>query len=319
VIVGAGGVGGGVARELTAAGHEVVVVTRSGRAPVVDGVRAVALDAGDAAALTAVTRGADALYNCANPSNYTKWATQWPPLAAALLAAATDTGAGLVSMGNLYGYGEVDGPIHARDPLAATGPLGRIRVRMWEDAMEAQRAGLVRVTEARASDFVGPESGGQAHLGDHLFPRVLAGKKVWVFGAADVPHSWTYVPDVARTLARLGTDDRSWGRAWLVPSNAPLTQREAVASIAETAGVPMPRVGVVRRPVLRAAGLVVPMARAFGEVLHQFERPFVLDASETAATFGIEPTPWADCIRTTLGTYTDSSAAPLASAAAPVG
>jgi nucleoside-diphosphate-sugar epimerase len=311
VIVGAGGVGGGVARELAAAGHQVVVVTRSGRAVEgAVGMRAVALDAGDAAALTAVTRGADALYNCANPSNYTKWAAEWPPLAASLLTAATDTGAGLVTMGNLYGYGEVDGPIRAGDPLAATGPLGRIRVRMWEDALEAQRAGRVRVTEARASDFVGPESGGQAHLGDHLFPRVLAGKKVWVFGAADVPHSWTYVPDVARTLATLGTDDRSWGRAWLVPSNAPLTQREAVASIAATAGVPMPKIGVVRRPALRAAGLVVPIARGFGEVLHQFERPFVVDASETTATFGIEPTPWPECIRTTLGAY--SSAAPLA-------
>jgi len=63
------------------------------------------------------------------------------------------------------------------------GPLGRLRVRMWEDALAAQRAGRVRVTEARASDFVGPESGAQAHLGDHLFPRVLAGKKVWVFGS----------------------------------------------------------------------------------------------------------------------------------------
>ena len=42
------------------------------------------------------------------------------------------------------------------------------------------------------------------------------------------------------------------------------------------------------------------MARAFGEVLHQFERPFVIDATETTATFGIEPTPWDDCIRTTL-------------------
>jgi nucleoside-diphosphate-sugar epimerase len=175
---------------------------------------------------------------------------------------------------------------------------------MWEDALAASRAGRVRVTEARASDFVGPESGGQAHLGDHLIPRVLAGKKVWVFGNADAPHSWSYVPDVARTLATLGTDDRSWGRAWLVPSNRPLTQREAVASIARAAGVPMPAVGVIRRPLLRAAGLVVPMARGFGEVLHQFERPFVIDASETAATFGIEPTSWETCVRTTLSAYT---------------
>lgn len=303
VIVGAGGVGGGVARELAAAGHEVVVVSRSGRAPAVDGVRPLALDATDADALTAATRGADALYNCANPSNYTKWAREWPPLAAALLRAASDTGAGLVVMGNLYGYGEVDGPIRAGQPLAATGPLGRLRVQMWEDALAAQRAGRVRVTEARASDFVGPESGAQAHLGDHLFPRILAGKKVWVFGGADAPHSWTYVPDVARTLATLGTDDRSWGRAWLVPSNPPRSQREAVASIAGAAGVAVPSVGVIRRPVIRVAGTVVPMARAFGEVLHQFERPFVIDATETTATFGIEPTPWDECIRTALAAY----------------
>jgi nucleoside-diphosphate-sugar epimerase len=270
-------------------------------------VRAIPLDATDAEALAAVTRGADALYNCANPSNYTRWAREWPPLAASLLAAAVDSGAGLVIMGNLYGYGEVDGPIHAEQPLAPTGPLGRIRVRMWEDALAAQRAGRVRVTEARASDFVGPDSGAQAHLGDHVFPRVLAGKKVRVFGAADQPHSWTYVPDVARTLATLGTDDRSWGRPWLVPSNPALTQREAVTSIAAVAGVPMPPVGAVTRPVIRVAGLVVPIARAFGEVLHQFERPFVIDATETTETFGIVPTPWSDCIRTTLATYRPAS------------
>ena len=244
-------------------------------------------------------------------ANYTRWAREWPPLAASLLTAAGDTGAGLVIMGNLYGYGEVDGPIHAGQPLAATGPLGRIRVRMWEDALAAQRAGRVRVTEARASDFVGPESGAQAHLGDHLFPRVLAGKKVRVFGDADMPHSWSYVPDVARTLATLGTDDRSWGRAWLVPSNPPLTQREAVASIAEVAGVPVPAVGVDPPAGAARRGSRRRRSRgAFGEVLHQFERPFVIDATETSATFGIEPTPWHECIRTTLTTY--SSAAPLA-------
>ena len=239
--------------------------------------------------------------------DYTKWAREWPPLATALLTAATASGAGLVTMGNLYGYGEVDGPIHAGQALAPTGPLGRVRAGMWEEALAASRAGRVRVTEARASDFVGPESGAQAHLGDHLFPRVLAGKKVWVLGDADAPHSWTYVPDVARTLATLGTDDRSWGRAWLVPSNPPRTQREAVASIAAVAGVPVPAVGVIRRPVLRAAGLVVPMVRAFGEVLHQFERPFVIDATDTTETFGIEPTAWDTCVRTTLASYTSTA------------
>ena len=39
-----------------------------------------------------------------------------------------------------------------------------------------------------------------------------------VLGDPDVPHSRTYVPDVGRTLAVLGTDERAWGRPWHVPS-----------------------------------------------------------------------------------------------------
>ena len=32
----------------------------------------------------------------------------------------------------------------------------------------------------------------------------------------------------------------------------------------------------------------------------------MIDASETTATFGIEPTHWTDCIQTTLGAYTSA-------------
>ena len=55
------------------------------------------VDATDADALTAAARGAAALYNAVNPA-YHRWATDWPPVAAALLAAAERTGAVLVTM-----------------------------------------------------------------------------------------------------------------------------------------------------------------------------------------------------------------------------
>jgi nucleoside-diphosphate-sugar epimerase len=306
VIVGAGAVGQGVARELAMTGQEVVIVSRSGRAPAVDGVRAVAAEAADQHALTKLVRGADVLYNCANPPHYHRWATEWPPMASAMLGAAVATGTDYAIMGNLYGYGPVSAPMRPDTPLAATSENGRIRVQMWEDAIAAHRAGLVRVTEARASDFIGPESGAQAHLGDRVIPPILAGKKVRAFGSADAPHSWTYVPDVSRTLATLGTDERSWGRAWHVPTNAPLTQREAFRSIAEVAGVPMPAVGTLGRPTVRAVGLAVPVVRALGHLLYQFEGPFEIDAAETTATFGIEPTPWDDCVRATVAAYRPS-------------
>ena len=177
VIVGVGAVGRGVARELVAAGHEVVVVSRSGRDLGRRRRAGRGMDATDAAALTAVVRGADVLYNCANPADYTQWAREWPPLAASLLQSAIDSGASYVIMGNLYGYGPVTGPITPELPLATPSANGRIRVRMWEDALAAHRAGRVRVTEVRASDFIGPESGANAHLGDRVIPRILAGQE----------------------------------------------------------------------------------------------------------------------------------------------
>ena len=311
VIVGAGAVGREVAEELAAVGHEVVVVSRSGRAPAVEGVLAAALDATDADALTDVVRGADVLYNCANPPDYTRWAREWPPLAASLLQAATASGAAYVIMGNLYGYGPVVGPITPELPLATTSANGRIRARMWEDALAAHRAGRVRVTEVRASDFIGPDSGTNAHLGDRMIPRILAGRKVRAFAALDQPHSWTYVPDVARTIATLGTNDRSWGRAWHVPTNPALSQREAFASIAAAAGVPEPPMGTLSGRTIRAVGVAVPLIRALGQQLYQFDRPFVIDASETTQTFGIEPTPWDECVRTTLAAYAAAPFAPL--------
>ena len=110
VVVGAGPVGRATAHELVAAGHEVLLVSRSGAGPDLPGVRRAAADAADADRLVELAAGAVAIYNCVNPSDYTIWPTFWPPVAEAFLVAAERTGAVLVTASCLYGYGPVDGP-----------------------------------------------------------------------------------------------------------------------------------------------------------------------------------------------------------------
>lgn len=299
VIVGAGAVGSATARVLADAGHRVRLVSRSGRGPTQPGIELVAAEASVADALHPLVVGAAALYNCANPQ-YHRWSTDWPPIAAALLAAATDAGALLVTMSNLYGYGPLDHPMTETDPLAATFTKGRVRAAMWEDALTAHRAGRVRVTEARAADYFGPGVTDQGHLGERVVPRVLRGKTVRLLGDPDAPHSWTYVPDVARALAVLGTDERAWGRPWHVPTNPARSQREMIAALADAAGRPSPRVGRVPGWVLHAAAVVSPMLRELREVEYQFDRPFVLDSSAFTETFGIGPTPSNEAIAATV-------------------
>ncbi len=298
IVVGAGAVGTATALELVGQGREVVMVTRSGSGPVGAGISRVAADAADGEAMARIATGAEAIYNCANPP-YHRWPTEWPPIAASLLSAAVASGAVLVTMSNLYGYGPVDHPMVEEDPLAAPGVKGRVRATMWSDALEAHRSGRARVTEARASDFFGPHVVGTSHFGRNM-AKLLAGRRISVLGDPDAPHSWTYVPDAGRTLALLAHDDRAWGRAWHVPSAPAVSQRELATEFCDLAGLPAPRVSGVPSLALVAAGLFSSQLRELRETLYQFDRPFVLDSSAVKRQFGLEATPRDAALRTTL-------------------
>jgi nucleoside-diphosphate-sugar epimerase len=300
VIVGAGAIGWLTALELAESGNRVTVVTRSGGEPEHPAITRVALDATDADALTGVAAGARALYNCANPP-YHRWTTDWPPLATALIAAAERTGAGLVTMGNLYSYGRVDAPMTEETPEVPNGTKGTVRRGMWADALAAHRAGRIRATEARASDFFGPRTEQTSYLSRAVFPAVKHGKTVRMpQGDVTVPHSWTFVRDVATTLATLGTDDRSWGELWHVPTSPARSIIEVTADVAEIAGVQPPKATVLPGLVLSTAGVFVPFVRELRETRHQFDRPFVIDSSKAERTFDLQPTPWRKALAETL-------------------
>ncbi len=322
LVVGAGPVGSSLARLLADAGDRVTVVTRSGRGPDHPGVTRVAADASDAAALAALARGARVVVNCANPGTYSEWERAWPPLAASLLAAAERSGAVLVTLGNLYGYGPVDVPMTPDLPLAATGHKGRLRARMWQDALAAHEAGRVRATEVRAADYVGPAVTAAGGLLRRYADAALRGRTVWSLGDPDVPHAFSFVDDVARTLATVAGDERAWGRAWHVPGPPPRSVRAVLADLVaasggtasggtasggttpggtapgSTARTPV-RIRRVPRAALRALAPVVPLLRELDEVLWQFERPFALDATATTAAFGLVGTPWPEVVAAT--------------------
>ncbi|MEV0192278.1 NAD-dependent epimerase/dehydratase family protein [Kitasatospora purpeofusca] len=293
IVIGKGPVGATTARLLDEQGHEVVVLSRSG------GNGSTALDVTDTASLRQATRGAEVIYNCANPP-YHRWPTDWPPIANALLDATESAGAVLVTMGNLYGYGPVDTPITEDLPLAGTGAKARVRIDMWRDASARHRAGRIRAAEARASDFFGPGVTEAGHLAQRMMPGLLAGRAVRVIGNPDAPHSFTYVPDIARALVRLGTDERAWGRAWHVPTAPPLTTREAVGHLCRLAGLPPAKVGRIPWWPLHLAGLVNPLLGELREVQYQFDRPFVVDSQAYTTAFGEVPTPIDEALGATV-------------------
>lgn len=292
VIVGAGAVGTATATLLADQGHEVRIVSRRGSGPEHPAVERVRADATDADRLAELAGGAAALYNCANPL-YHRWLTDWPPLASALLTAAERSGATLVTMGNLYGYGPVNGPLTERTPLAATHPKLRLRANMWRDMLAAHEAGGIRATEVRASDYIEANSILTFALGKPL----LAGKRAYSPAPLDVPHSWTSIVDAARTLVAVALDERAWGRAWHVPTNPALTIRQLAERFCEVNGASPAKLTAVPYPVMWAAGLFSPMIRELRTTRYQFTNPFVLDSTATADMFGLRARPLEDALR----------------------
>ncbi len=140
-------------------------------------------------------------------------------------------------------------------------------------ALALHEAGRIRVTEARASDFYGPGVVDTGLLASRAVPRLLQGKTVRVLGDPDMPLTFTHIPDLACTLAVFGTDGRSWGRPWHVPSAEPITQREALSQMALLAGAPAAKVGRIPDVALRHFRTKDEARRVISAWIEEFYNP----------------------------------------------
>ncbi len=301
IVFGTGQVGSALAAHLAGLGLAVRAVSRH-RPAALAGVDWQAADAADPEAAADAAKGASVIYQCLN-APYTQWPELFPPVQLGVLAAAERNGALLVSLENLYGYGPTWGKPMTEDmPLAATGGKGRARAAMTAELLAAADAGRVRIAIGRASDFFGPGVTEGSTLGQRVFGNALAGRRADFIGNPGLPHTYSYVPDIAAGLATLGTDARAVGQIWHLPGPATGTTRALLDLVATEIGHP---VGVRSLPKLavRALGLVNPMLRELTETYYQFDEPFVMDTTKYESVFGPAGTPLADAIAATVGWY----------------
>ena len=165
---------------------------------------------------------------------------------------------------------------------------------MWADALAAHEAGRVRVTEARAADFVGPQvPAGPVAPDAPARRRCARAGAPGSIGDPDAPRSWAYLPDVAATLATLGTDERALGRAWHVPSDrAALAARRRSPTSPRRWTRRRRRVSGIPWPVLRAVGARRPDdARGRRPCGTSSTRSSSSTRRATTATFGLAADP----------------------------
>jgi nucleoside-diphosphate-sugar epimerase len=311
VVFGAGQVGHALGARLTGLDLPVRVVSRHRPARLASGVDWQAADATDPEAATDAATGASVIYQCLN-APYTDWPRSFPPLQRGVLAAAERTGALLVSLENLYGYGPTAGVEMTEDlPLDATTVKGRTRVAMTQELLAAAEAGRVRIAIGRASDFFGPGITTGTTLGERVFANAVTDKRADFIGNPDLPHTYSYVPDIAAGLATLGTDERAAGGVWHLPGPETVTTRQLLELVAGEVGH---SVGVRSVPKLavRALGLFNPMMRELAEMSYGFDESFVLDTTKYQSVFGTNATPLTTAIGATVAWYQERNGTPAA-------
>ena len=303
VIFGAGPVGRSLAAELAAGGKTVRIVNRSGKVPaqaglnLPAGIEIAAADAADPSSTRRLCAGAAVVYNCTNPP-YTRWPELFPALQSGVLAGAASAGAKLIVMENLYMYGPTGGqPLSEDLPYAAKTRKGVTRARMAEALLEAHAQGKVRAAAGRAADFFGPGVFESA-LGERVFAAALNGKPAQIVGHPDLPHTYTYIHDVAMALAILGEQDEALGKAWHLPSPETVSTRQIVEMIAAEPGREI-RIQAAPGWLVRLMGTFNPVLREVAEMAYEFEEPFILDASCFEQTFGLRATPLAEAVHQT--------------------
>lgn len=306
VIFGTGAVGLATLDALRRRGETARLVNRSGHARVPGEIEVVGGDARDSTFATAVTERADVVYQTLNPP-YAEWSSQFPLLQASVLIAAEAAGARLVSMENVYMYGRPGGrPLTEDHGYDAHTTKGKLRGRMAQDLLAAHDAGRVQVVLARASDYFGPRGGAQSNLGDRLFPAALAGTTATVLGNPDLPHTYTYVPDIGEGLALLGEHPDAPGQVWHLPNDPDTrTTRQLVDVAYRHAGHAHGKLRAAPTWMLHVLGIVNPTVRELVEMQYLFAEPFVVDSTKILDKLGATATPIERAVEETLQAYRD--------------
>ncbi|RPK39509.1 hypothetical protein EES39_26820 [Streptomyces sp. ADI92-24] len=144
-------------------------------------------------------------------------------------------------------------------------------------------------------------------LGGAVFPAALTGGEVPAFGDIDLPHSYTYIGDVATGLATLGENPDGDGRVWHLPTAPALTTRRILAMVEERLGRPL-TLAVVAKPRPFGPFDEVFMAE-YAEMFYQHTEAQIVDSAAIEKAFGLVPNPLSATVDATLAWYRELIAA----------
>jgi nucleoside-diphosphate-sugar epimerase len=298
-ILGAGGaISNSLSGELTARHLPVRLVSR--HPSPMSGAEIKTADLTDPDETLRAVEGSSVVYLCVGLKyDFRIWRQQWPRIFDNTIAACIKSGARLIFFDNVYMYGHTDGPMTEETPYDPSSRKGDLRARLATQLMSEVRKGHIIASIARAADFYGPDTARTSVPDLLVFQRLLKGQRAQWLVNAQTPHSFTYVPDAARALAILGTDENSWNQVWHLPTASPAITgedfiRRAAAILQKDA-----RHSVLPPWMIRLGGLFDRTTAELHEMLYQYAYDYRFDSSKFEKAYHFKPTSYEDGIKAT--------------------
>jgi nucleoside-diphosphate-sugar epimerase len=300
-ILGAGGViGEELSRELPDHTDRIRQVSRTPRR-VNRSDELMAADLLDPVATARAVEGSEVAYLTAGlPYDAEIWERDWPRIMDNVMEACRRHSARLVFLDNVYAYGRVRGPMTEETPFNPCSRKGEVRARIATTLLEAMAADELEAMIVRAADFYGP--GAESSVTHHtVFQRIQDGKPPRWLGNPKAAHSFSFTPDVARSLALLGNRPQAYGRSWhALTDGEQMSGIRFVETACEAARVPY-ELQVPPGWLLWAMGLFNPVLKENREMMYQFNHNYHFDSSTTQQALGVDPTPYQKGIARTVG------------------
>lgn len=288
VIVGINGnTGRFLAKYLAQEGYKVRGISRSGSGP--EEIETIKADALNLQELIEALNGANVIYHCLGLP-YAQWFDKHPQIMQNLIQAATINGpqTKIVFVDNMYAYGKKGaklGPINEDTPELATDRKGLLRIRLANMLFQASNEGKIRVSIGQASDFFGPEASNSV-FNRFVLENAYRLKPAKFFANLDTNHSWIYLPDFARSIMFLGTNDMADGKKWILPHAGTTTIRKFVEQFYFANNIDIP-VKVKTRPffLLNLIGFFNKDIKEYAKMSYQRTSDWIADDSKFRKNF----------------------------------
>jgi nucleoside-diphosphate-sugar epimerase len=217
------------------------------------------------------------------------WREYWPRVMKNVTTACLHHGVRLVFFDNIYAVSPNHlNPITESSPLQPCSKKGEIRAEVIRILMEAvEKKGLMGLI-ARSADFLTLEEN-KGIIRPLLYDRMIKHQRAQWICNAHVIHNFSYLPDLGKGTALLGTTPDVMQQVWNLPTDpTPMTGVDWIRMMAEE----MPtseKYTTISAGMIKFLGVFIPSMRELVEMLYQYDRDYFFDSSKFNRYFNYIP------------------------------